>query len=463
MQTQLDNTREQQNATAPRILKESSTGGTATITDNRPTTVYQRKLQETMSNSPRIQAYAPLRETMRAYATSKALPVQRKAPKGSSRFQQIATAMGEQHGVDTSGLVATHNSSFPAQLNAEATIQGNKIHFAPGKDTDYTIRHEVAHAIDNTLHGTPGGDQVVNGQKVDTTREKVVDRMAKVPVNAIQDQASPFQRRKIKIHGFLQEAAAGNKDTSKYVIQRYGEQEAVEYAKSLGIRRGNRRASIKGTKGLSQALVRWMRNDFRKYHKGKLGKYLLGIFEDEDLNYNEKDVALFMEGQSTFIIAALVKAIQAGNCGEFSAVVFAHLFENTKDQWIYIADLHPMDTFNHSIVLTSKDDCGNENAAFNAPDPDNVTVVDAWYHYNITSLSDFLNKGNHHKAMLTQSNLIIQEKEISKGESPLDDAMKEYLEEFITDNMDWIKGKIYDDAVKNYSNAHKDEVPYALE
>lgn len=190
MKTQLDNTREQQNATATKVLKEPSTGGTATIADNRPSTIYQRKLRETMANGLRSQEHAPLRATMNARPTRNVLPIQRKTSKGSSRFQQIAMAMGDQHGVDTSGLVATHNSSFPATLNAEATIQGNRIHFAPGRDTDYNMRHEVAHAIDNTLHGTPGGDQVVNGQKVDTTREKVVDRMAKEPITQRKGKAS---------------------------------------------------------------------------------------------------------------------------------------------------------------------------------------------------------------------------------------------------------------------------------
>ncbi|MCB0374561.1 MAG: hypothetical protein KDD04_01430, partial [Sinomicrobium sp.] len=166
MKTQTDKVQDQQNAATLKIQQEPGTGGTAIIVDNRPSTLYQRKL----------------RETMNAYAAGKTNPVQRKAPKGSSRFRQIAMAMGENHGVDTSGLVATHNSSFPAKLNAEATIQGNKIHFAPGMDTDYNIRHEVGHAIDNSLNGIPKGDRVVNGQKIDTTREKVVDSMAKAPI-----------------------------------------------------------------------------------------------------------------------------------------------------------------------------------------------------------------------------------------------------------------------------------------
>ncbi len=162
MKTYLDQLQEQQNATTLIAMKEPSAGGRATILDDRPSTLYQRKL----------------RETMNAHTTNKTFPMRRNTPKGSFRFQQIATTMGTMHGVDTAGLVATHNSSFPGKLNAEATIQGNNIHFAPGMDTDYNIRHEVAHAIDNALNGTPKGNQMVNGQKVDTTREKIVDRMA---------------------------------------------------------------------------------------------------------------------------------------------------------------------------------------------------------------------------------------------------------------------------------------------
>ena len=157
------------------MTKESSNGGTATFVDNRPSTVTQRKLQEGMT----------------VQRTTTKPPQDRRAPQGSARFRQIATAMGHRYGVDTSGLVATHNSSFPASLNAEATIQGNKIHFAPGRDTNYNMQHEVSHAIDNALHGTPKGDHPVQGHSDVNKREDVVVRMAKawpcVPV------AYPFQ------------------------------------------------------------------------------------------------------------------------------------------------------------------------------------------------------------------------------------------------------------------------------
>ncbi|OJJ21753.1 hypothetical protein BKI52_14730 [marine bacterium AO1-C] len=109
-------------------------------------------------------------------------------PQGSAKFQEIATTMGQQHGVDTTQLKATHNSSFPDTVNAEATIQGNKIDFAPGKDTEANMKHEVAHAIDNAKNGTPKGDKTVNGQNVDTTREQVVDNMAAQPLQRKENQ-----------------------------------------------------------------------------------------------------------------------------------------------------------------------------------------------------------------------------------------------------------------------------------
>ncbi|WP_340200016.1 hypothetical protein [Ascidiimonas sp. W6] len=162
MKTQTDKTQESQSSIPPTVTSEPSKGGTAQLVDNRSSTVYQRKLQQTMNDQ----------------CVDNTLPIQRKSSKGSSRFQQIAANMGEKYGVNTSKLVATHNSSFPAKLEAAATIQGNNIHFAPGMDTDHTIRHEVAHSIDNTLNGTPKGNQTVNGRRIDTTREKTVDRMA---------------------------------------------------------------------------------------------------------------------------------------------------------------------------------------------------------------------------------------------------------------------------------------------
>ncbi|OJJ15752.1 hypothetical protein BKI52_36125 [marine bacterium AO1-C] len=165
--------------------------------DQRQTTVLQQKKQKQSqaTNKKAIQAkQQPIQRKAKPPIQSKHKPVQAKqapiqrltsgqekkgVPQGSAKFKEIATTMGEQHGVDTSPLKANHNSAFPGTVNAAATIQGNKIDFAPREDTTSNMKHEVAHYIDNTKNGVPNGDQVVNGQKVDTTREKVVDKMAK--------------------------------------------------------------------------------------------------------------------------------------------------------------------------------------------------------------------------------------------------------------------------------------------
>lgn len=104
----------------------------------------------------------------------------------------IAQAMGKQYGVDTSPLQFNHNSSFPGKVGAEATIQGNKIDFAPGKDSESTIKHEIGHYIVNTQRGTPPvADTVVNGQAVNTTDEKAADKIADTPLQRKVND-SPF-------------------------------------------------------------------------------------------------------------------------------------------------------------------------------------------------------------------------------------------------------------------------------
>ncbi len=215
MRTSPGRPQELQNTSSFKTQQEPSGPGTFTIVDNRPSTIYQRKL----------------RETMNSHTASKILPIQRNTPKGSSRFRQIARAMGAKHGVDTSGLVATHNSSFPGKLNAEATIQGNKIHFAPGMDTYHNIKHEVAHAIDNTLNGTPKGNREVNGYKVDTTREEIVDRMAKGPLRPVESSPLLIQRKGMgKEHGTLQLKQPTQKALNKNTLNVVGEKHAISSA-----------------------------------------------------------------------------------------------------------------------------------------------------------------------------------------------------------------------------------------
>lgn len=123
----------------------------------------------------------PVQTKQGRFATiqAKQKPVQRKMSKSAS----IAQTMGTQYGVDTSGLQINHNSGFPGKVGAEATIQGNKIDFAPGKDTEKNIKHEVGHYIINTQRGTPPkADKTVNGQAINTSDEKAADKIADTPL-----------------------------------------------------------------------------------------------------------------------------------------------------------------------------------------------------------------------------------------------------------------------------------------
>ncbi|EAY25044.1 DNA/RNA non-specific endonuclease [Microscilla marina] len=113
-------------------------------------------------------------------------PIQRKA-----QNNDLKTQMSNQYGVDLSGFKEHSNSSFPGSVNALATIQGKDIHYAPGQFTEQNRKHELGHAIDNTLNGTPKGDKVVNGQVVDTTREQAADKIAETPLQRKSNNVEP--------------------------------------------------------------------------------------------------------------------------------------------------------------------------------------------------------------------------------------------------------------------------------
>ncbi len=186
---------------------------------DKPTQAIQRNAKKTaQSDLPPVQT----KQGQQSPIQAKQRPVQRK------RSTEIAEAMGQQHGVDTSGLQMNHNSNFPKQVGADATIQGNKIDFASGKDTEENIKHEVGHYIINTKRGTPPkADTSVNGQPINTTDEKAADQMASAPIQTkstgqtpLQRQTNqseaPIQRRKSTETNILNEVRTGGSFTSKH-------------------------------------------------------------------------------------------------------------------------------------------------------------------------------------------------------------------------------------------------------
>ncbi|MGB3180763.1 MAG: hypothetical protein WBB45_05200 [Cyclobacteriaceae bacterium] len=168
------------------------------LAETSPKALQMKQLQQLGESSPQVRQLKELQQLgqnsppamlMKNLQTGDRSLVQRKEsgqaqkPSGSAGFQEIATTMGQEHGVDTSALQAKHNSPFPGSLNAAATIQGNNIDFTPGQDTESNMKHEVAHYIINTKRGTPPkADASVNGQAINTTDEAQADRMAAMPV-----------------------------------------------------------------------------------------------------------------------------------------------------------------------------------------------------------------------------------------------------------------------------------------
>ncbi|OJJ19859.1 hypothetical protein BKI52_15370 [marine bacterium AO1-C] len=146
----------------------------------------QTELVNTMFGpKPPIQTKAGRKGPIQA----KQKPLQRN--KGAtSQASQIAQAMGQQYNTDTSQLQFTHNSSFPGTVGADATIQGKNIHFAPGKDTEANIKHEVAHDIINTQRGTPpAAEKMVNGQAINVSDEAKADAMMTAPLQMKASEA----------------------------------------------------------------------------------------------------------------------------------------------------------------------------------------------------------------------------------------------------------------------------------
>lgn len=157
----------------------------------------QRPVQRMQGKKAVHQAKQRPVQRMQDYQThpAKHQPVQRNKPQAND----LKTQMGNQHGVDLSEVKEHQNSKFPGSVGAVATIQGKEIHYAPGQFTPQNRKHELGHAIDNTLNGTPKGDKVVNGHAIDTTREKAADKIADTPLQrkATDEQPTPAAQSQV--------------------------------------------------------------------------------------------------------------------------------------------------------------------------------------------------------------------------------------------------------------------------
>ena len=163
--------------------------------DKRPAAQRMAALQRLAAtcDRPQDQKIAQLKALADTHTPAQRFPIQRQPT-------DLKAQMGAQHGVDLSGVKEVPNSSFPASVNALATIQGNRIDYAPSQFTTANRKHELGHAIDNAKNGTPKGDTIVNGQNVDTTRERAAQKIADTPLQRIQEGGfQPSEKPKVQV------------------------------------------------------------------------------------------------------------------------------------------------------------------------------------------------------------------------------------------------------------------------
>ncbi|WP_223148901.1 DUF4157 domain-containing protein [Aquimarina sp. RZ0] len=127
MKPQTDKTQEPQKEIVQRVQQEHSSGGEATITDNRPAIAVQRKLRSGIDSSDNTKT-----------------PIQRKANK-TGLPDNLKSGIENLSGYSMDDVKVHYNSSKPAQLQAHAYAQGTDIHLAPGQQKH--LPHEAWHVV----------------------------------------------------------------------------------------------------------------------------------------------------------------------------------------------------------------------------------------------------------------------------------------------------------------------------
>ena len=132
----------------------------ARFTDNRPATVYQRKLQQTIEST----------------SGNNTSPIQRK-PNQTGLPDQLKSGIENLSGYAMDDVKVHYNSSKPAQLNALAYAQGTNIHLGPGQEKH--LPHEAWHVVQQKQGRVKPTVQLRSNMKIndDAGLEREADEM----------------------------------------------------------------------------------------------------------------------------------------------------------------------------------------------------------------------------------------------------------------------------------------------
>jgi hypothetical protein len=149
MSTHVDKTQENRGQAPENVVTQKMNSGAATslangITDNRPGTAMQRKLQEMANNSVQAKQVARLQVKANNHTAQQQNPIQRKA-NNTGLPDNLKTGMEHLSGMSLDDVKVHYNSNKPAQLQAHAYAQGNQIHLGSGQEKH--LPHESWHVV----------------------------------------------------------------------------------------------------------------------------------------------------------------------------------------------------------------------------------------------------------------------------------------------------------------------------
>lgn len=242
----------------------------------------------------------------------------------------------------------------------------------------------------------------------------------KIPSRIIRNDQRTCKKAEDAKLGLLQFA---NDNRLLNIIQRRGERTAVKSTYGSGqegrIKRGNRKKSVDETQGMSMAKL----GDGETAKKNAIGYrnkkeelksfVLLKMREKKSM----AEAIEIYDNNITYIQAEVIKRIMVGNCEEFSTVVFAHLVQNTTDQWVYFASLDKEKGFDHAFVFTYNTEIAGNGVE--TIDKDKAIVADAWDGYIVNTLRGFMEGENPYEKRLVDSNIKIMKKAKAVGHSML--------------------------------------------
>ncbi|MGY0035725.1 eCIS core domain-containing protein [Pedobacter sp. NJ-S-72] len=144
MNTYADNTKEDKNQTIANCLPkklQSSDEPASVFANNRPEAIAQRKLQEAVDNSPRVQQL----KSYQALADNFTSQITQRKENNTGLPDNLKSGVENLSGYSMDDVKVHYNSDRAAQLQAYAFAQGTDIHLSSGQERH--LPHEAWHVV----------------------------------------------------------------------------------------------------------------------------------------------------------------------------------------------------------------------------------------------------------------------------------------------------------------------------